>query len=170
MRISFSVHAVLLIQPIAPILHSVGTGIAGCPMDLWARRSDAAATAAGIDLTQYTFRSYLLPTEPPDCAWAGVAFVDTCKVSNAPRCLSWVRGFQPGRAWVHELGHNIGMNHAAVDYDNDGGSRGTQPSLTMQLMTLCAVACDCTMQPSHCAWMPACCHHCVCMVLCLLVS
>ncbi len=90
-------------------------------MDLWASQAETAATAAGFDVSQYTFRSYLLPTEPPDCYFAGLAYVGTCRESNAPLCISWMRGTEPDRAWVHELGHNIGMNHAAIDYNNDGG-------------------------------------------------
>lgn len=84
-----------------------------CAYFRWADAADAAATAAGISLGDYQHRVYVLPHHYP-CRWSGLATI----------------GGNPGRVWVmdcaeadiyaHELGHNLGLQHAASDANNDG--------------------------------------------------
>ncbi|MDO8496991.1 MAG: hypothetical protein Q7S61_00410 [bacterium] len=75
----------------------------------WADQADARATAQGINLSTYQRKVYAMLV-PRDCPWGGLADL----------------AISPSRAWIlaeaylldkpiyaHELGHNLGMNHAA---------------------------------------------------------
>lgn len=75
----------------------------------WADQADARATAQGINLSTYQRKVYAMLV-PRDCPWGGLADL----------------AVSPSRAWIlaeaylldkpiyaHELGHNLGMNHAA---------------------------------------------------------
>ncbi|HYV26647.1 MAG TPA: hypothetical protein VFA77_03880 [Candidatus Eisenbacteria bacterium] len=78
-----------------------------CDNDGWAAAGDAAATAAGYNLSQYTRRVYAFPANNT-CTWAGLGTI----------------GGNPSRAWIvycglldiyaHELGHNLGMQHSST--------------------------------------------------------
>lgn len=78
-----------------------------CDTAGWASALDAAAMAQGFDLSTYTRRVYVLPSEN-SCGGSGLGTL----------------GGDPSRAWVlrcdvagvysHELGHNLGMNHAST--------------------------------------------------------
>jgi len=84
-----------------------------CDYNGWASAADAAATAAGVNLSQFQHKIYVLPKNNP-CSWAGLGTV----------------GGSPSRAWIgindmpdvyaHELGHNLGMQHSSTDANNDG--------------------------------------------------
>ena len=75
-----------------------------CDLSGWAQMADAAATASGMDLSQYSQRVYVMPDNA--CVASGYGTM----------------GGLPGRAWVfscgvqgiyaHELGHTLGMDHA----------------------------------------------------------
>lgn len=75
-----------------------------CDLSGWAQMADAAATASGVDLSQYSQRIYVMPDNA--CVASGYGTM----------------GGSPGRAWVfscgvqgiyaHELGHTLGMDHA----------------------------------------------------------
>lgn len=77
-----------------------------CDFSAWADAADAAAQADGVNLGAYTRKVYVLPQN--GCPAAGIGNV----------------GGNPSRAWVfhcdiadvfgHELGHNLGMHHAAT--------------------------------------------------------
>lgn len=78
-----------------------------CDNDGWAAAGDAAATAAGFNLSQYTHRVYAFPAKNA-CTWAGLGTI----------------GGNPSRAWIvycglldiyaHELGHNLTMQHSST--------------------------------------------------------
>ena len=84
-----------------------------CAYSAWSVAADAAAQADGVDLTAYGRRVYVFPGFNR-CGFAGIGTIG---------------GF-PSRAWVfscgmedvfaHELGHNLGMNHAATPTDEYG--------------------------------------------------
>ena len=99
-----------------------GTDQSGC--DIMGMTSAANLLVAeqhpGIDPSNFIHRSYFLPDQIPDCLWAGVATMDSCHNGNAStRCMTWMRtGLAPILA--HELGHNLGVRHAADDRDDDG--------------------------------------------------
>lgn len=77
-----------------------------CDFSAWADAADAKAKAANINLSQYTRKVYVMPQN--SCPAAGIGDL----------------GGSPSRAWIfhsdiadvygHELGHNLGMHHAAT--------------------------------------------------------
>jgi len=87
---------------------------AGCNWSQWGAAADSAAQAAGVDLTLYQHRIYVLPpySQLPDCGWAGLAYVGGSK--------SYIAEPQSMMVYAHELGHNLNMAHAGTDPENDG--------------------------------------------------
>jgi hypothetical protein len=90
-----------------------------CNYSAWGSSADKAAAAAGITLSNYQHRVYVLPSNV-GCSWAGLAYVG-CGSS----CQAWVRAYSGqvcgySDAYAHELGHNVGMWHASTDTNNDG--------------------------------------------------
>jgi len=86
---------------------------ATCNYATWTDAADAAARAGGIDIDAYARKVYVMPSV---CPFSGVGEV----------------GSNPSRAWVfrcdfadtlaHELGHNLGMQHAATPGASYGDS------------------------------------------------
>lgn len=64
--------------------------------------ADAAAQNAGADLAGYDYFAYVIPPDMP-CWWTGLGLI------GGPRV--WVKAGTT-HAFLHELGHNLGMNHA----------------------------------------------------------
>lgn len=64
--------------------------------------ADAAARASGVDLDRYDHVAYLIPPDMP-CWWTGLGIIGGKRV--------WLKA-GTARAFQHELGHNLGMNHA----------------------------------------------------------
>jgi hypothetical protein len=89
----------------------------GCNYYDWAYAAEAAAEAAGIDLSRYQHRIFILPhwRDLPDCQWSGVA-----NVGCGTFCRTWVAEGEAPMVYAHELGHNLGMAHAGTDPENDG--------------------------------------------------
>jgi len=63
------------------------------------------------DPSKYRHIAYFIPREIPGCNWGGYAYVGG-KVS--------CNRYADVRVITHELGHNIGMWHAASDWNDDG--------------------------------------------------
>ncbi len=89
---------------------------ASCDYYDWAYKAEAAATTAGIDLTKYQHKVFVLPsyTQLTQCGWAGVG-----NLACGDSCRAWVAYNWKG-IYSHELGHNLAMHHAGVDSDNNG--------------------------------------------------
>jgi len=78
-----------------------------CDYYAWANAAEAAATASGVNLSQYTRRVYVLPSQN-SCGYIGLGTI----------------GGSPSRAWIfrcdlhdvfgHELGHNLVTQHAST--------------------------------------------------------
>ena len=78
-----------------------------CDYYAWANAAEAAATASGVNLSQYTRRVYVLPSQN-SCGYTGLGTI----------------GGSPSQAWIfrcdlhdvfgHELGHNLGTQHAST--------------------------------------------------------
>ena len=88
-----------------------------CDLGGWANALAAQAAAAGVDLAAYQRRVYVLPTTT--CPAAGYA-----TVGGAPSS-AWVFLCDLKGLFAHELGHNLGLDHAgtpASEYDD-----GTDP-------------------------------------------
>jgi hypothetical protein len=83
-----------------------------CDATPWANAADAAAQAAGVNLSQYKHKVYVLP-EVNGCGWAGLGTIG----GNPSR--AWVAACDLDDVYAHELGHNLGMHHASTDTNND---------------------------------------------------
>ncbi|MHA1153804.1 MAG: reprolysin-like metallopeptidase, partial [Alphaproteobacteria bacterium] len=90
---------------------------ANCPYNTIASDADQAATDAGVDLSQYHHKVYLVPPSSiSDCGWLAIGQVGSYG-STATR-LSWSTR-NDVVAYSHEIGHNHGWHHAATDPEND---------------------------------------------------
>ena len=96
---------------------NVGLSRVGCNYYSWADAADKAAQAAGVDLSLYQHKIYVLPPygQLPDCGWAGVANVGCAIV-----CRAWIAAPNLMMVYAHEVGHNLNMAHAGTDPENDG--------------------------------------------------
>ena len=93
---------------------------ASCPFWQMGLDADAAVQQQlGIDTSKYTHRSYYIPRNAPGCYWGGVAYIG-CSTTH---CKSWIRDAN-GPVLAHEIGHNLGLQHAGLDSDNDGAHDG----------------------------------------------
>ena len=80
------------------------TSSSGCAIDSWAASANAAAAAAGVNLSSYQHVVYAFPYVM-DCGWAGLA--------EMPGSHVWINGSFVLRTLGHELSHNLGVHHAA---------------------------------------------------------
>jgi len=84
-----------------------------CDYYSWASAAEQAAQLAGINLSLYRHRVFVLPTSLPACTWNGIA-----NVGCGTFCRAWIAG-SSGTIFAHELGHNLNMAHAGTDPEND---------------------------------------------------
>jgi hypothetical protein len=83
-----------------------------CDYSTWATAADAAAQAAGVNLSQYAHKVYVFP-RVNGCGWAGLGTIG----GNPSR--AWIATCDLADVYAHELGHNLGLHHASTDADND---------------------------------------------------
>ncbi len=94
-----------------------------CDPYTWAYQTDDAATAAGINLSLYEHRIYVLPRyNEQACSWAGLGNVGSGVRDQYKSGFgrSWIAEGESGMVYAHEIGHNLGMAHASTDPGNDG--------------------------------------------------
>ena len=94
-------------------LNYLSTG--SCDYYGWASAADAAAQAAGANLSNYTHKVYVLPRKN-QCGWAGLSTIGGNPSS------SWIAYCDLGDVYAHELGHSLTMQHASTDANNDNVS------------------------------------------------
>jgi hypothetical protein len=83
-----------------------------CDYDAWGTAADAAATAAGVNLSSYDHLVYAFP-HVLSCTWGGTGYM--------PGSKSWNNGAMNTYLVAHELGHNFGAAHAnSYDCTNNG--------------------------------------------------
>jgi hypothetical protein len=82
-----------------------------CDATAWANAADSAATAAGINLANYTRKVYVLPS--------GTCIYGLGTIGGNPS-RSWIGDCGGNDVYAHELGHNLGMHHSGTDQNNDG--------------------------------------------------
>ncbi|MFT3806283.1 hypothetical protein [Arenimonas sp.] len=100
-----------------------------CKEEAWAAAADAQAAAAGLNLSSYQHRYYILPPNV-GCAWAVQAY-QACAAGTT--CRSWIKGPEVSACdnydqFAHAMGHNLGMLHAVSDTNNDGTTDGSDVS------------------------------------------
>jgi hypothetical protein len=84
--------------------YQIAASKAVCDPFTWATQAEAAASAAGVDLSGYTNVVYAFP-HASSCGWAGLG--------EMPGSHSWNNGAMGLRVVAHELGHNFGVHHAS---------------------------------------------------------
>jgi hypothetical protein len=99
-------------------LHDTSTS---CDYSKWAADADAAAKAAGVDLSAYDYRAYGFPNVSACSGWAGLSYMPGTQV--------WLQGASGMSLHVmaHELGHAFGTHHAN---SYSCAENGTRVSLT----------------------------------------
>jgi M6 family metalloprotease-like protein len=79
--------------------------VSNCDYHQIAAKADAAALAAGANLSSYSRKVYAFP-QADGCGWWGVGTVG----GNPSR--AWINGDLKLRVVAHELGHNLGLYHS----------------------------------------------------------
>ncbi len=134
-RVSFSGDVV---GPFNINFSSTGT----CDYFGYATALDAAALAAGFNMSNYMRVSYALPNIP-GCGWVGLAiiggqsptksWVKICD-GNCSQDPAYFSTRDTAAVFTHELGHNLNFNHAATPTSNYGDESdfmgGTPPRLS----------------------------------------
>ena len=83
--------------------YTLATPTTACNYPTWASLAKTAAAVNGFNAANYDHVIYLFPAQS-SCGWAGLAYM--------PGKDSWVNGELSVRVTAHELGHNLGLNHA----------------------------------------------------------
>ncbi len=86
-----------------------------CDMSGWADAADAQAAAAGIGVTSYPRKVYVMP--PNSCPGAGLGTIGSVQSSRA-----WIFSCDIKGVFAHEIGHNLGMDHASTPTEEYGDS------------------------------------------------
>jgi chitodextrinase len=85
----------------------------GCNYTDLANKANAAAQAAGVNLSNYTNLQYAFPSLP--CGWAGLGML--------PGSQTWLNQALDLRVSSHELSHNFGTHHASTWDCTESGVR-----------------------------------------------
>lgn len=87
--------------------YSLDGSVNGCPYHTWDDEADEAAADAGVDLSGYQHYIYIFPLKSA-CNWSGIAEVGGDHIDINGNSF----GDIPTRVVAHELGHNLGLQHA----------------------------------------------------------
>ena len=87
------------------VTNADGTKTYYCDYSSIASKADAAATGAGVTLSNYTRKVYAFP-QVSGCTWWGLGSVG----GNPSR--AWINGSLQLRVAAHEMGHNLGLWHS----------------------------------------------------------
>lgn len=87
-----------------------------CNTENWANYADAFLKSKQINIEEYTNSIYVLPS---GCGFGGLATVGPCTFQ---RCRVWINGdvSRQSSTYIHEIGHNLGLNHAGYNGDSYG--------------------------------------------------
>jgi hypothetical protein len=97
-----------------------------CDYDQWSQAADAWLQHNGVPVSSYLHKIYILPLNIPSCTWGGMGWVGCVPGGN---CKVWIIGQMANQPLtiMHELGHNLGLNHAntpAVEYGDSSDAMG----------------------------------------------
>jgi fibronectin type 3 domain-containing protein len=93
--------------------YTLDVNINACDFTDIGNKARAAATAAGVNLNNYTNVQYAFPSLP--CGWSGLAYV--------PGRDTWINNALGLYVSAHELSHNFGVHHASTISCTEGGVR-----------------------------------------------
>jgi len=113
--------------------YTLSVTMAQCPSSQNAitSQADAAATAAGVNLSLYTNRVYLWPANSVSGCRSGGQMPGTLAWISLPTTCNQATGICGARAnLMHEFGHNLGLDHAG----NPAGELGD----TFSVMGCCS--------------------------------
>ncbi len=114
-----------------------GAGTDACPTDAWGAAVDAVTKPApGVH------RVYVLPDEAA-CNFGGLGYVN-CANERGATCRVWINGgvANSSDTYVHELGHNLGLNHAkSRDFAVPGGADIPYGDASDAMGSCCDVRC-----------------------------
>lgn len=88
----------------------------GCPYISAGNTADSILLESGVDLSGYNIKSYVFPSTS-DCAWSGMGTV------GGGTARSYMNGSIGASVVFHELGHNMGTNHAGSYSCTESGVR-----------------------------------------------
>jgi hypothetical protein len=91
--------------------YTIGAAAGGCNYASWASQAKVAAAADGFVAGSYQHVIYIFPQR--SCPWSGLAYL--------PGTESWINGQPSTLVTAHELGHNLGLNHAGSWNCTSGG-------------------------------------------------
>jgi chitodextrinase len=99
-----------------------------CDLFGWSAKADAAAAASGVDVASYSRKVYVMP--PNSCDASGFS-----TMSGSPS-RAWVFSCALTGLYAHELGHNLGMDHASTPASEYGDPTDPMSTATSQLRGL----------------------------------
>lgn len=97
--------------------------------EVWGNLADAEAQKAGIDLTGYTEKVYVIPWDPCGSE-RGYA-----TIGGSPG-LAWIAICHDPEVYTHEMGHNLGMAHARTLTNEYGDYSDIMGATTLGLRDL----------------------------------
>jgi len=98
--------------------------IANCEPDNWAVRTDTTVeNYSNISISTYSHIIYILPD---GCGFAGLGQVGPC-IGPCKLWISSAQAYSPN-VYIHELGHNMGLNHSSYNGDPYGDLSGAMGS------------------------------------------
>ena len=89
---------------------------AGGDPDAFDMMAYAAARARGYEVSDFDFNLIFMP-RCPATGWSGIGWI------GVPGAILWTYGYDYDSSASHEVGHNLGANHASI---MSGGSRGAK--------------------------------------------
>ena len=97
-----------------------------CDLAGWAAAADTQASSAGIDLTTYQHKVYVLPSATT-CPASGYG-----SVGGNPSS-AWILRPDVAGVFAHEVGHNLGMDHASTPTSDTNDSTDPMSMSTWML-------------------------------------